>query len=72
MGRQNHISTLLSNDIESAGDPPPAGACCAAPRKPARISRRGLHWEILDEDISIAGLLAGLGDQSEGDKTFAA
>jgi hypothetical protein len=27
-----------------------------------RISRRGLHWEALDEDISIAGLLAGYGD----------
>ncbi|MDR3792967.1 MAG: DUF2442 domain-containing protein [Terracidiphilus sp.] len=36
-----------------------------------RISGRGLHWEALDEDISIAGLLAGLGDQSV-DKTFAA
>lgn len=27
-----------------------------------RISSRGLHWEGLDEDISIAGLLAGIGD----------
>ncbi|MFI0844598.1 DUF2442 domain-containing protein [Mesorhizobium sp. IMUNJ 23232] len=27
------------------------------------ISSRGLHWEALDEDISIAGLLAGRGDQ---------
>jgi hypothetical protein len=26
------------------------------------ISRHGLHWEALDEDISIAGLLAGVGD----------
>lgn len=33
-------------------------------RSQARISSRGLHWESLDEDISIAGLLAGLGDQS--------
>lgn len=24
----------------------------------------GLHWEALDEDISIAGLLAGRGDQT--------
>ncbi len=39
-------------------------------REQVRISNRGLHWEALDEDISIAGLLAGLGDQS--DKTFAA
>jgi len=29
-----------------------------------RISRRGLHWESLDEDISVAGLLAGYGDQT--------
>ncbi len=39
-------------------------------REQVKISSRGLHWEVLDEDISIAGLLAGLGDQS--DKTFAA
>ena len=29
-----------------------------------RISSRGLHWEELDEDIAIAGLLAGLDDQT--------
>jgi hypothetical protein len=33
-------------------------------REACRISRRGLHWEALDEDISVAGLLAGYGDQS--------
>ena len=27
-------------------------------------SGRGLHWENLDEDISVEGLLAGRGDQS--------
>ena len=26
------------------------------------LSARGLHWEALDEDISVAGLLAGAGD----------
>ena len=26
----------------------------------------GLHWEELDEDISVAGLLAGRGDQTAG------
>ncbi len=41
-------------------------------RTDLRISSRGLHWESLDEDISIAGLLAGLGDHTAGDKTFAA
>jgi len=41
-------------------------------REQVRISSRGLHWEALNEDISIAGLLAGLGDQSNPNKTFAA
>ena len=36
-----------------------------------RLSRRGLHWDELDEDVSIAGLLAGLGDL-RSDKSFAA
>lgn len=31
-------------------------------REQVEISRVGLHWEALDEDISIAGLLAGHGD----------
>jgi len=26
------------------------------------LSRDGIHWESIDEDISIAGLLAGRGD----------
>jgi Protein of unknown function (DUF2442) len=43
----------------------------AKQRKQVRISNRGLHWDALDEDISIAGLLAGLGDRSAS-KTFAA
>jgi hypothetical protein len=37
-----------------------------------RISGRGLHWEALDEDVSIAGLLAGAGDLTNRQKTFAA
>jgi hypothetical protein len=41
-------------------------------REQVRISSRGLHWEALDEDISVAGLLAGLGDVSNVGKTFAA
>jgi hypothetical protein len=28
------------------------------------LSPFGLHWEELDEDISVAGLLAGRGDQT--------
>jgi hypothetical protein len=31
-------------------------------RRRVEISRVGLHWEDLDEDISIAGLLAGRSD----------
>jgi hypothetical protein len=41
-------------------------------REQVRISSRGLHWEALDEDISIAALLAGQGDQTTNRKTFAA
>lgn len=29
------------------------------------ISPNGLHWEVLDEDISIEGLLAGKSDQTK-------
>jgi hypothetical protein len=28
------------------------------------LSARGIHWEALDEDISIDGLLAGQGDMT--------
>ena len=31
-------------------------------RAACRVSSRGLHWAELDEDISVAGLLAGRGD----------
>src|SRR5579863_8392353 len=41
-------------------------------RDQVRISSRGLHWDDLDEDIAVQGLLAGLGDQSTPNKTFAA
>jgi len=34
-------------------------------REACRVSSRGLHWEALDEDLSIAGLLAGYGDQTQ-------
>ena len=30
------------------------------------LSPRGIHWEALDEDISIDGLLAGHGDRTHG------
>jgi len=36
----------------------------SAEREAVEIGQFGLHWEAIDEDISIAGLLAGKGDQS--------
>lgn len=35
-----------------------------AQRENVSISTRGLHWDDLDEDISVEGLLAGRGDQA--------
>jgi hypothetical protein len=36
----------------------------AGDRAQVTLSRTGLHWEKLDEDISIAGLLAGRSDMT--------
>jgi hypothetical protein len=38
----------------------------ATPEQRAKVelSRSGLHWEEIDEDISVAGLLAGRGDRT--------
>jgi len=41
-------------------------------RAQVRLSARGLHWESLDEDVSIAALLEGKADQSSPRSTFAA
>ena len=40
----------------------------ATPQQRAQvmISGSGLHWEEIDEDVSIAGLLAGRGDMTRG------
>ena len=38
----------------------------AAERAAVEISPYGLHWEALDEDISVAGLLAGHGEHRVG------
>jgi hypothetical protein len=40
-------------------------AATAEQRGQIRLSTRGLHWEELDEDISIEGLLAGRGDMTK-------
>jgi Protein of unknown function (DUF2442) len=36
-----------------------------AAREKFFLSPSGIHWEELDEDISIAGLIAGRGDQTQ-------
>ena len=36
-----------------------------AERENVELSRIGLHWEEINEDISIAGLLAGRGDMTK-------
>lgn len=33
-------------------------------RAEVELSRAGLHWDAIDEDISVAGLLAGRGDMT--------
>jgi hypothetical protein len=43
----------------------------AAERAVVEISHTGLHWEQLDEDISIDGLLAGRGDATRRPPTAA-
>ncbi|KQM99164.1 hypothetical protein ASE85_10600 [Sphingobium sp. Leaf26] len=35
------------------------------------LSPSGLHWDEIDEDISVAGLLAGRGDQTRSRKAAA-
>jgi hypothetical protein len=36
----------------------------ATERAQVTLSPGGLHWETLDEDVSVAGLLAGRGDMT--------
>jgi hypothetical protein len=36
-----------------------------AQRERVELGRTGLHWEEIDEDISIDGLLAGRGDMTK-------
>jgi hypothetical protein len=40
-------------------------------RQKYELSVNGIHWEKLDEDISVAGLLAGRGDSTHATKTAA-
>ena len=36
-----------------------------AEREQVELTRVGLHWEAMDEDIAVAGLLTGQRDQSQ-------
>ncbi|QYU68924.1 DUF2442 domain-containing protein [Leptolyngbya sp. 15MV] len=40
-------------------------------RAKVTLSRVGLHWDELDEDISVAGLLAGRGDMTKAHRAAA-
>ena len=40
-------------------------------REKVRITSRGLHWEALDEDISVEGILAGRSDQTKARRSAA-
>jgi len=44
----------------------------AEQREAVTMSTRGLHWDELDEDISIEGLLAGRGDRTRPRKSVGA
>jgi hypothetical protein len=44
----------------------------AEQREAVTMSTRGLHWEELDEDISIESLLAGRGDRTRPRKSLGA
>ncbi|PRY92950.1 uncharacterized protein DUF2442 [Hasllibacter halocynthiae] len=39
-------------------------AASPAEREAVEIGAYGLHWEALDEDVSVQGLLAGHGDRT--------
>jgi hypothetical protein len=40
-------------------------------REDVELSRCGLHWDEIDEDVSIAGLLSGRGDMARPMKSAA-
>jgi hypothetical protein len=40
-------------------------------RENYELSPRGIHWDSLDEDISVDGILAGRGDQTRSRSTAA-
>ena len=62
----DHIMWVELSDGRTLGVPlawfPRLLRATSAEREEVELSRVGLHWEAIDEDISVAGLLAGRGD----------
>ena len=63
-----HNMWVELNDARTIGVPlvwfPRLMNASAAQRSQFALSPFGIHWDALDEDISIEGLLAGQGDQT--------
>jgi hypothetical protein len=63
-----HVMWVELSDCRTLGVPlawfPRLLHTTAAQRERLELSRTGLHWEDIDEDISVAGLLAGRGDMT--------
>ena len=57
------------NDGRTLGVPlawfPRLLAATPAQRKDCELTPRGIHWDALDEDVSVEGLLAGQGDVTQ-------
>jgi len=65
----NHSMWVELSDGRTIGVPlawfPRLLRATSAERENVELSRVGLYWEEIDEDISIAGLLAGCGDMTK-------
>lgn len=65
----DHTMWVALDDGRTIGIPlvwfPRLHAATSLQRMDYEISLYGLHWEMLDEDISIQGLLDGRSDQTE-------
>ena len=63
-----HVTWVELSDGRTLGVPlawfPRLLHATAAQRERVELGRSGLHWEDIDEDISVAGLLAGRGDMT--------
>ena len=66
---EEHTMWVELSDGRTLGEPlawfPRLLHATPAEREQVELSRVGLHWEAIDEDISVAGLLAGRGDVTQ-------